>query len=160
MNFSCSGSASPRPPYRVTCQLDLTRFRRRCWGKRKKEVSNARNASTVRAGIPATDHRAGPRRGARFEELAREFEPSANAIRNWVKQAALDEGLRSDGLTTTEREELNRLRRENRVLREEREILSKAAAWFAQETGATPSRRSHSYGLTGPCIELRPCAAC
>src|SRR5579864_8466949 len=42
-------------------RLDLTRFRRRCWGKRKKEVSNARNASTVRAGVPATNHRAGPR---------------------------------------------------------------------------------------------------
>ena len=84
------------------------------------------------------------RAGRSVQELAREFEPSANAIRNWVKQTALDEGLRSDGLTTTEREELNRLRRENRVLREEREILSKAAAWFAQETGATPSRRSHS----------------
>ena len=139
VNFSCSGSASPRPPYRVTCQLDLTRFRRRCWGKRKKEVSNARNASTVRAGVPATDHR-----GRSIQELGCEFEPSANAIRNWVKQTALDEGLHSDGLTTTEREELNRLRRENRVLREEREILSKAAAWFAQETGATPSRRSHS----------------
>ena len=85
------------------------------------------------------------RAGRSVQELAREFEPSANAIRNWVKQTApIDEGLRSDGLTTTEREELNRLRRENRVLREEREILSKAAAWFAQETGATPSRRSHS----------------
>ena len=84
------------------------------------------------------------RAGRKIEELAREFEPSANAIRKWVKQAALDEGLRSDGLTTGEREELNRLRRENRVLREEREILSKAAAWFAQETGATPSRRSSS----------------
>ena len=68
----------------------------------------------------------------------------ANAIRKWVKQVSLDEGLRSDGLTTTEREELNRLRRENRVLREEREILAKAAAWFAQETGSTPSRRSSS----------------
>ena len=64
--------------------------------------------------------------------------------RKWVKQTALDQGLRSDGVTTTEREELNRLRRENRVLREEREILAKAAAWFAQETGTTPSRRSHS----------------
>jgi len=84
------------------------------------------------------------RAGRKIEELAREFEPSANAIRKWVKQAALDEGLHSDGLTTSEREELNRLRRENRILREEREILSEAAAWFAQETGATPSRRSNS----------------
>jgi transposase len=84
------------------------------------------------------------RAGRKIDELAREFEPSANAIRKWVKQAALDEGLRGDGLTTTKREELNRLRRDNRVLREEREILSKAAAWFAQETGATPSRRSNS----------------
>ena len=83
------------------------------------------------------------RAGRPIAQLAREFEASANAIRKWVKQAALDEGLRSDGLTTSEREELNRLRRENRVLREEREILAKAAAWFAQETGATPSRRSH-----------------
>ena len=84
------------------------------------------------------------RSGRPVAQLAREFAASANAIRKWVKQAGLDEGLRSDGLTTTEREELNRLRRENRILREEREILSKAAAWFAQETGATPSRRSHS----------------
>ena len=61
-----------------------------------------------------------------------------------LKQSGLDEGLRSDGLTTAEREELNRLRRENRVLREEREILSKAAAWFATETGSVPSRRSNS----------------
>jgi transposase len=70
----------------------------------------------------------------RIVELAREFEPSANAIREWVKQAALDEGLRSDGLTTTEREELTRLRRENRMLREEREILAKAAAWCVSRT--------------------------
>jgi transposase len=47
-------------------------------------------------------------------------------------------------LTSSEREELNRLRRENRILREEREILARAAAWFAQETGATPQRRSNS----------------
>ena len=47
------------------------------------------------------------RSGRKIDELAREFEPSANAIRKWVKQSALDEGLRSDGLTTSEREELN-----------------------------------------------------
>jgi transposase len=84
------------------------------------------------------------RGGRSITALAREFEPTVETIRQWIKQAGLDEGLRSDGLTTTEREELNRLRGEIRVLREEREILAKAAAWFAQETGATPSRRSHS----------------
>lgn len=84
------------------------------------------------------------RSGRGVNELAREFEPAVETIRQWIKQAELDEGLRTDGLTTSEREELDRLRRENRVLREEREILSKAAAWFAQETNATPGRRSHS----------------
>ena len=84
------------------------------------------------------------RAGRSIKELAREFEPTAETIRQWIKQAGLDDGLRSDGLTTSEREELNRLRRENRVLREEREIFAKAAAWFAQETGATPKRRSNS----------------
>jgi transposase len=84
------------------------------------------------------------RAGRSIDQLSREFEPTANAIRKWVKQGALDEGLRSDGLTTDERTELNRLRRENRVLREEREILAKAAAWFATETGTVPSRRSNS----------------
>lgn len=84
------------------------------------------------------------RAGRNPSELAREFKVSDGAIRQWVKQADLDEGRREDGLTTEERKELARLRRENRVLREEREILAKAAAWFAQETGSTPSRRSSS----------------
>ncbi len=84
------------------------------------------------------------RSGRSPEELAREFEPSAQTIRNWVKQADLDEGRRGDGVTSAEREELRRLRRENRRLREEREILKKAAAWFAGETGSTPSKRSDS----------------
>jgi len=74
------------------------------------------------------------RQGRTPEELSREFEPTAQAIRNWVAQAERDEGKRADGLTTTERDELQRLRRENERLREEREILKKAAAWFAQET--------------------------
>jgi len=78
------------------------------------------------------------------EELAREFECTSQSIRNWVAQADRDDGRRQDGLTTAEREELTRLRRENRRLREEREILAKAAAWFATETGATPSRRFNS----------------
>ena len=82
--------------------------------------------------------------GRPISELAREFEVTGNSIRNWVKRADLDDGRRTDGLTSDEREELNRLRRENRVLREEKEILKKAAAWFAQETNATPSRRSGS----------------
>ena len=76
------------------------------------------------------------RAGRSVNELTREFEPTAETIRHWVKQAGLDDGLRSDGLTTSEREELNRLRRENRVLREEREILAKAAAWCVSRTRA------------------------
>jgi len=72
--------------------------------------------------------------------LAREFEPSEQTIRNWVKQADIDEGRRSDGKTTREREELRRLRRENKRLRMERDILKQAAAWFAMESGAIPSR--------------------
>jgi transposase len=84
------------------------------------------------------------RAGRPISELAREFEVTGNSIRNWVKRGDLDDGRRTDGLTSDEREELNRLRRENRVLREEKEILKKAAAWFAQETNATPSRRSGS----------------
>jgi transposase len=78
------------------------------------------------------------------ESLAREFEPSAQCIRNWVRQAERDAGRRHDGLTTDERTELQRLRRENATLREEREILKKAAAWFARETGSIPSTGSDS----------------
>jgi transposase len=84
------------------------------------------------------------RAGRSPEELAKEFEPSAQAIRNWVAQAALVAGRGDDGLTTPERAELARLRRENKQLKLEREILSKAAAWFARETNAVPSRGSDS----------------
>ena len=83
------------------------------------------------------------RAGRTPEELAKEFDPSAQTIRSWATQADRDDG-RSDGLATPEREELNRLRRENRQLRVEREILSKAAAWFARETNAIPSKGSNS----------------
>jgi len=84
------------------------------------------------------------RAGRSPEELAREFEPTAQTIRNWIKQADLDEGRRRDGLTTAERQELARLRRENKRLRLEREILAKATAWFARETGSIPPESSSS----------------
>ena len=82
------------------------------------------------------------RAGRTVSSLAREFEPTETTIRNWVAQADRDAGKRSDGLTTEERGELIQLRREVKALREEREILKKAAAWFAQESGATPRKPS------------------
>jgi transposase len=88
-------------------------------------------------------HRPYPR-GRSPESLAKEFEPSAQCIRNWLRQADRDAGRRHDGLTTDERTELQRLRRENATLREEREILKKAAAWFARETGSIRSQDSDS----------------
>ena len=84
------------------------------------------------------------RAGRTAEELSREFEPTAQSIRNWVAQADRDEGRRSDGATSAEREELRRLRRENKQLKLEREILAKAAAWFARETDAIPPKGSDS----------------
>jgi len=65
--------------------------------------------------------------------ICREMDLSETAVRRWVEQAAVDAGER-DGLTTEEREELRRLRREVRVLRDERDILKRAAAFFAMET--------------------------
>lgn len=68
--------------------------------------------------------------------IARELGISTETLRLWVKQSDIDEGVRQDGLTTTETEEIRRLRREIKTLREEREILLKAAAFFAKETDA------------------------
>jgi len=84
------------------------------------------------------------RAGRQPEELATKFEPSAQSIRNWVVQADRDDGCRSDGLSSTERDELRRLQRENKTLREERDILKKAAAWFARETNSIPPKDSSS----------------
>jgi transposase len=78
------------------------------------------------------------RAGRSPEELAKEFEPTAKSIRDWVAQAD------RNGLTSAEREELVRLRREVKQLKLEREILSKAAAWFARETDVIPPKGSSS----------------
>ncbi len=67
---------------------------------------------------------------------ARDLGVSYETLQKWIKRAALNAGERQDGLTTEERDELRRLRRENRILQEEREILKKAAAFFATETGS------------------------
>jgi transposase len=84
------------------------------------------------------------RSGRRVDDLAAEFKLSTQTIRNWLKQADVDGGRRSDGLTTAEREELSKLRKENKQLKIEREILGKAAAWFARETDSIPPRSSNS----------------
>ena len=72
--------------------------------------------------------------GRSIPQVAKELGVSGNSLRNWVKQADIDEGNR-EGLTTEEREELKRLRKEVKVLRQEKEILRKAAAFFAREDG-------------------------
>ncbi|MQA91959.1 MAG: transposase [Gemmatimonas sp.] len=86
------------------------------------------------------------RAGRTPEELAAEFEPSAETIRQWVKKAERGEGKvgRSDGAIVSEREELARLRREVKILRQEKEILKKAAAWFARESSSLPPNSTSS----------------
>jgi len=85
------------------------------------------------------------RAGRSRDELAREFEPTAQSVCAWVAKVDKQEGRREavpPGLAVAERDELVRLRREVRQLRVEREILSKAAAWFARETVVLPALTS------------------
>ena len=84
------------------------------------------------------------RAGRTREKCSRAFEPSAQSISHWVAQADRDEGKRKDGLTSAEREELRQLRKENRQLKVARGILSKTAAWSAQETVPGSKQSSHS----------------
>ena len=102
--------------------------------------------AAVSGGISTADHRAGER-AAGPAELAREFGCTAQTIANWVGQAAIDRGkplARQGRADDVEREELSRLRRENRQLQTERDILAKATAWFAGrgEKTFTPSSNS------------------
>ena len=69
--------------------------------------------------------------------------PHSRSRPGWPQKQSVDAGKRADGPTSAEREELGRLRRENHRLRQERDILAKAAAWFARESKASPN------GFTG-----------
>jgi transposase len=84
------------------------------------------------------------RAGRSPAELAEQFEPSEQTIRNWMAQADANEGKRKDVLSSVEREELVKLRRENKQLKTEREILAKATAWFAREADTKPKKSSDS----------------
>jgi transposase len=87
------------------------------------------------------------RAGRTPAELSREFQVTAQTIQNWVGQAARDAGQPlpgKEGLSTAEREELARLRRQVKQLQTERDILAKATAWFAGKSGVTPTSSSNS----------------
>ncbi len=84
------------------------------------------------------------RSGRSVNAVAREFEVARQSIMNWQKQDDLDSGRRTDGLTTDENAELTKLRRKVRELEMERDILKKAAAWFARETNTIPNKSSDS----------------
>jgi len=118
----------------------LTRFRghRRAFGG---GVRDAKNTRRLFSRVPSPDGGVGPCRPG-SDELAQEFEPSSQSIREWVRKTDLDEGRGEDELISAERDELKRLRREVRLLHQEGEILTKAAAWFARETRAPVSHRN------------------
>ena len=84
------------------------------------------------------------RSGRSVSDLSREFEVARQSIMNWLKQDDLDTGKRTDGLTSEEHKELVKLRRRVRELEMVKEILKKAAAWFARETHTIPDKSSDS----------------
>lgn len=85
------------------------------------------------------------RSGRSPKELSEEFEPSEASIRAWVEKAErVENPTAPKSIAAAEAEELKQLRKENRILREERDFLKKAAAWFAQETGGPSLKRSSS----------------
>ena len=90
-------------------------------------------------------------RGDRFAgQVAKDFDLTETAVRGWVKQAEWDTGTRTTAdLASTERQELAQLRRENRRLREDVEILKRATAFFAKETRRTSTRSSRRRSAAG-----------
>ncbi len=84
------------------------------------------------------------RSGRSMLDVSNEFKIARQTIANWLKQDDVDNGRRSDGLTTAEHDEVSKLRKRVRQLEIERDILSKAAAWFARETDSIPTKSSNS----------------
>ena len=127
--------------------VELPRFRGHLntWdlGVSRQEVHMARTRKPYPAEFRAEAVRL-VRSGSKLSAVAHDLGVSSESLRNWMKQQDIDDRRRADGLTTDEREELRQLRRENRVLREEREILVRASAFFATEIGSTRSRGSGS----------------
>lgn len=127
---------------RIRLSLELTRFRGHimlC----VQGVANVQSTTAVPSGIPP----AGGRVGRSPAQLSREFGVTSQSITNWVGQAAIDDGKPlpdKEGLTTAEREELVRLRRQLRQVQMERDILAKATAWFAGRSDATSMKSSDS----------------
>jgi transposase len=80
--------------------------------------------------------------GRSLNSIATEFGIARGSVVKWIKQDDLDSGRRTDGLTTDEQRELTQLRRKVRDLEMERDILKKAAAWFARETKSIPEKSS------------------
>lgn len=120
--------------------MELTRFRGHLLSWERKESTMARHpnyAPEFRQQM--VEHvRAGRTPG----EVSREFGPTAESIRSWVKAA--DAEARGESLTAKEKKELLRLRREVKQLRTERDILAKATAWFARETQDESKRSTDS----------------
>jgi transposase len=100
-------------------------------------MTAARQSAVYSAEFRAEAVRLARTSGKPYTQIARDLGMTTETLRKWLKQADLDEGTRQDGLTSEEQEELRQLLREVRILREEREILKKAAAFFARETDVT-----------------------
>jgi transposase len=106
-------------------------------------VANVQSQTAVPGGVQTADGRAGESR-AHTGEFSREFNVTAQSITNWVGQAAGKPLPGKEGLSTAEREELSRLRRQVRQLQQEHDILAKATAWFAGRSDATSAKSSDS----------------